>query len=107
MRHSMGYSMGHSIPHGMRNGVRKGILNSMRCAPPVAAPKTSDESPPWHAQSWYTPRHAPWYATYHNICTYTPRICLRNAPARTFVKTYYSGPGKSLALIIVAKSRYR
>ncbi len=29
--------------------MRKGILNSMRCAPPAAAPKTSDESPPWHA----------------------------------------------------------
>jgi len=29
--------------------MRKGILNSIRCAPPAAAPKTSDESPPWHA----------------------------------------------------------
>jgi len=38
--------------------MRKGILNSMRCAPPAAAPKTSDESPPWHAQSWHAPRHA-------------------------------------------------
>jgi len=48
------------------NGMRKGILNSMRYTPPAAAPKTSDESPPWHAQLWYTPRHtprhAPWYA---------------------------------------------
>jgi len=73
MRHSMGHSMGHSMPYGMRNGVRslrillngmrKGILNSMRCTPPAAAPKTSDESPPWHAQSW----HAPWHATCHGI----------------------------------------
>jgi len=83
MRHSMGHSMGHSMPHGMRNGVRslrmplngmrmacewhangmrKGILNSMRCTPSAAAPKTSDESPPWHAQLWHAPRHAPWYA---------------------------------------------
>jgi len=55
----IGYSIGHSMPHGMRNGVRKGILNSIRYTPPAAAPKTSDESPPWHAQSWYAPRHAP------------------------------------------------
>ncbi len=52
----MSYSIGHSKPHDIRNSVRslrillndirKGILNSMRCAPPAAAPKTSDESPP-------------------------------------------------------------
>jgi len=41
------------------NGMRKGILNSIRYTPPVAAPKTSDESPPWYAQLWYAPRHAP------------------------------------------------
>jgi len=85
MRHSMGHSMGHSMPHGMRNGVRslRMPLNGMRmaCAKvswiacdvrPPAAPKTSDESPPWHAQSWHTqswhaPRHAPRYATCHGI----------------------------------------
>jgi len=67
MRYSMGYNMGHSMPHGMRNGVRKGILNSMRCAPPAAAHKTSDESPLWLAQSWHAPRHAPWYVTYYGI----------------------------------------
>jgi len=39
----------------------------MRCAPPAAAPKTSDESPPWHTQSWHAPRHAPWHATCHGI----------------------------------------
>jgi len=62
MRHSMGHSMGHSIPHSIRNGVRKGILNSMRYTPPAVVFKTSDESPPWRAQLWHTPRHTPWYA---------------------------------------------
>jgi len=39
----------------------------MRYAPPVATPKTSDESPSWHAQLRHTPRHAPWYATCHSV----------------------------------------
>jgi len=51
--------------------MRKDILNSMRYTPPAAAPKTSDESPPWHAQLWHAPRHAPrhapWYAKWHGI----------------------------------------
>ncbi len=42
-----------------------------------------------------------------NSCAHTPRICPGNAPARTFVKTYYSGPGRSLALIVIAKGRCR
>jgi len=66
IRHSIGHSMGHSMPHGMRNGVRSLRMacewhaqRCMRCTPPAAAPKTSDESPPWHAQLWHAPRHAP------------------------------------------------
>ncbi len=38
---------------------------------------------------------------------YTPRMCLGDAPARTFTKTHYSGPGRSLALVVVARGRYR
>ncbi len=79
--------------------MRKGILDSMRYAPPVVAPKTSDESPPIACAMacdmlWFT-------------SAYTPRMCLRNAPARTLAKTYYSGPGRSLPLIVVARGRYR
>jgi len=47
--------------------MRKGILNSIRYAPPAVAPKTSDESPPWHAQSWHTLRHALWHATCYGV----------------------------------------
>jgi len=30
-------------------------------------------------------------------------MCPGDAPTRTFAKTYYSGPGRSLALIVVAR----
>ncbi len=94
IRHSMGHSMGHSMPHGMR----KGILNSMRYAPPAAAPKTSDESPPWHtqswhAQSWHAPRHALWYTTCHGIHVRAFPECARVTPPREFsLKLIIPGP---------------
>ncbi len=40
----------------------------MRYTPPAAAPKTSDESPPWYAQSWHAPRHTPWYTPWYATC---------------------------------------
>ncbi len=33
-------------------------------------------------------------------------MCLGNAAMRIFTKIYYSGPGKSLALIIIIRGRY-
>jgi len=64
------------------NGMRKGILNSMRYTAPAAAPKTSDESPPWHAQLWHAPRHAPWYAKWHGIHVRILHGCARVTPPR-------------------------
>jgi len=46
----------------------------MRCAPPAAAPKTSDESPPWHAP-WHAPRHAPRHAICHGTHVRILRGC--------------------------------
>ncbi len=43
----------------------------------------------------------------HGTCAQTPRMCLRDALARTFAKTHYSGPGRSLALVVVAEGRCR
>ena len=88
MRHSMGHSMGHSMPHGMRNGVRKGI--PMACAIMACAKACAMVC----EMVWYS-------------CAHTPRMCLGDAPARTFAKTHYSGPGRSLALVVVARGRYR
>jgi len=47
------------------------------------------------------------YAIIWNIYARFPRICLRDAPARILAKTYYSGPGRSLALVVVVRGRYR
>ncbi len=67
------------------NGMRKGILNSMRCTPPAAAPKTSDESPPWHAQLW----HAKWHGIHVRILPGYARV----TPPREFsLKLIIPGP---------------
>jgi len=47
-------------------------------------------------------RHGMRYAMVF-MCALSPG----DAPARTFAKTYYSGPGRSLALIVVAEGRCR
>jgi len=78
--------------------MRKDILNSMRCTPPAAAPKTSDESPPWHAQLWHAqlwhaPRHAPWYAKWHGIHMRILPGCARVTPPRDLsLKLIIPGP---------------
>jgi len=73
--------------------MRKGILNSMRCAPPAAAPKTSDESPPWYAQSWHAPRHAPRHATYYGIhMRILPRYAWVTPPRELSLKLIIPGP---------------
>ncbi len=129
MRICMRHSMGHSIPHGMRNGVRslRIPLNGMRMACAKVSRIACDIRPPQQPLKHQTKaphgirNHgirqgirkacAKAYAMAYDILwylyTYTPRIYLGDAPIRTFIKIYYSGPGRSLALIIITKDRYR